>query len=160
MTLFPRQDIRCVRNDELKLLYAIVKASTYISHTSLVTHIASQIGALDGQDAVYISTPHIIFDEHYIVQGHHLKHDNSGNLVFYFLGIQMSSHYLTQNFICIKPQELTFPLVAQEETSRSPVSGRMTRSMVRNEAVSSQQLQPPHSSAMLQAFHVGWSTAE
>ena len=90
MILFPSQGIRCVRNDELKLLYAIVKkikvapimamvknwletfkASTYVSCTSLVTLIASQIGALDGQDIVYISTPCIVIDEHYLVQGHH-----------------------------------------------------------------------------------------
>ena len=76
MTLFPSQDIRCVRNDELKLLYAIVKkikvapvkemfnhwfetfkVSTLISYTSLVTRIATNIGVLEGQNVIYISTP-------------------------------------------------------------------------------------------------------
>jgi len=50
------------------------KASTFISCTSLVTHIAGSIGALDGQDVTYISTPHIGIDEHYLMQGHHLKY--------------------------------------------------------------------------------------
>jgi hypothetical protein len=102
ITLFPSQDIRCVRNDELKLHYAIVKkikvapvkemfnhwletfkVSTSISCTSLVTCIATNIGALEGKDVVYISTPRIINDEHYLMQGHHLKYNAAGDLVFY-----------------------------------------------------------------------------
>ena len=35
------------------------KASTSISCMSLVTRIATSIGALDGQDVTYISTPRI-----------------------------------------------------------------------------------------------------
>ena len=62
------------------------KASTSISCTSLVTHIAVDIGAFDGQDVTYISTPRINIDEHYLMQGHHLKYDDAGNLVFFFLG--------------------------------------------------------------------------
>jgi hypothetical protein len=103
VTLFPSQDIRVVYNDELKLLYAIVKkikvapmmamfkhwletfkVTTAISCTSLVTRIATNIGALEGQNVVYICTPCIIIDEHYLMQGHHLKHDATGNLVYFF----------------------------------------------------------------------------
>ena len=62
------------------------KASTSISCTSLVTRIATNIGALDGQDVTYISTPRIDIDEHYLMQGHHLKYDDAGNLVFFFPG--------------------------------------------------------------------------
>ena len=102
MTLFARQDIRFA---ELQILYAmlkktkiapvkemfkhwleIFKASTSISCTSLVTHIAADIGALDGQDVTYISTLCIDIDEHYLMQGHHLKYDDAGKLVFFFLG--------------------------------------------------------------------------
>ena len=86
MTLFPGQGIRCIRNDELKLLFAIVKkikvapiieivnhwletfkVTTTISCTSLVTRIATNIGALEGQNVVYISTARIIIDEHYLM---------------------------------------------------------------------------------------------
>ena len=92
MTLFARQDIRFVYDTELQILYAKLKktkitpvkemfkhwletfkASTSISCTSLMTHIAANIGALDGQDVTYISTPRIDIDEHYLMQGHHLK---------------------------------------------------------------------------------------
>ena len=79
MTLFARQDIRFIYHAELQILYAMLKktkiapmkemfkhwletfkASTSISCTSLVTHIAADIGALDGQDVTYISTPALI----------------------------------------------------------------------------------------------------
>ena len=60
------------------------KASTSISCTSLVTRIAANIGALDGQDVTYFSTPHIDTNGHYLMQGHHLKYDDVGNLVFSF----------------------------------------------------------------------------
>ena len=105
MTLFPRQDIRFVYHAKLQILYAMLKktkiapvkemfkrqlerfkASTSISCVSLVTHIAANIGALDGQDVTYISTPHIDINEHYLMQGHHLKYDDAGNLVFFFPG--------------------------------------------------------------------------
>jgi len=92
MTLFARQDIRFVYHAEMQLLYAMLKkikvthvkeifkhwlelfkASTSISCASLVTRIATSIGALDGQYVTYISTPRIIINEHYLMQGHHLK---------------------------------------------------------------------------------------
>ena len=105
MTLFARQDIRFFYYAKLQILYAMLKkskiapvkqmfkhwletfkASTSISCTSLMTRIAANIGALDGQDVTYISTPRIDIDEHYLMQGHHLKYDDTGKLVFFFLG--------------------------------------------------------------------------
>jgi hypothetical protein len=64
----------------------IIKASTTISCTSHVTRIATSVEALDGQNVIYISTPCIEINEHFLMQGHHLKYDNARNLVFYFLG--------------------------------------------------------------------------
>jgi hypothetical protein len=61
-----------------------IKASTAITCMSLVTQIAASIGALDGQDVTYISTPRIQIDEHFLMQGHLLKYDDAGNFVFYF----------------------------------------------------------------------------
>ena len=49
-----------------------------------MTRIAADIGALDGQDVTYISTPCINIDEHYFMQGHHLKYDDARILVFFF----------------------------------------------------------------------------
>jgi hypothetical protein len=105
MTLFTSQDIRWVRTTELKLIYAVVKkikvapvkemlhhwldtirASTAITCTSLVTRIATSVGALEGENVEDITTPRIIIDEHYLVQGHHLKTNPAGELSFYFPG--------------------------------------------------------------------------
>ena len=156
MTLFARQDIRFVYHVELQILYAMLKkikialvkeifrhwletfkASVSISCTSLVTHIASNIGVLDGKDVTYISTPCIDINEHYLMQGHHLKYDDAGNLVFFFSGYTNEIPLPNLGFSLYKSPSLTFTLVEQEEACRSSVSSRATRSMTRNEADSS-----------------------
>ena len=58
--------------------------STSISCTSLVTRIATGVGAIKNQEVEYISTPCLIIDEHYLLQGHHLKDNVAGQLVFFF----------------------------------------------------------------------------
>ena len=52
-----------------------------LQYTSLVTRIAERIGALDGQDVFCISTPCIIIDEQYLLQGHTLKYNKARHLV-------------------------------------------------------------------------------
>ena len=104
MTLFSRQDIRVVHNDKMKILYAMIKKikiapikeifkqwkeflktfSTSISCTSLVTCIGTGVSAIEDRDIDYILTPRLIIDEHYLLQGHHLKHNAAGQLVFFF----------------------------------------------------------------------------
>jgi hypothetical protein len=163
MTLFARQDIRFVYHAELQILYAMLKnikispvkemfkhrvetfkASTSISCTSLVTRIAANIGALDGQDVTYISTPCIDIDEHYLMQGHLLKYDE----------IPLPN----MGFSLYKFPSLTFTLVEQEEACRSSVSRRGTRSKSRDEAGSSQQ-SPTPTPLVPQAFHMEWFPA-
>ena len=114
MTLFARKDIRFVSHAELQILHAMLKktkiapvkemfkhwletfmASTAIFCMSLVTHIAANIGALDGQDVTYISTPHIKIDEHYLMQGHYLKNNDAGNLVYFFSSYTNEIPFLT-----------------------------------------------------------------
>ena len=104
MTMFSRQDIRVVHNDKMKILYAMIKKikiapvkeifhhwlellkifSTSISCTSLVTCIATGVGVMENQEVEYISTPCLIIDEHYLLQGHHMKHNAARQLVFFF----------------------------------------------------------------------------
>jgi hypothetical protein len=157
MTLFARQDIRFVYHAELQILYAMLKktkiapmkeifkhwletfkVSTAISCTSLVTCIAASIGALDGQDVTYISTPRIDINEHYLMQGHHLKYDDTGNLVFFFPGYTNEILLPNLKLYLYKSPSLTFPLVEQEEARRSFVSRRATRSRARDEGGGSQ----------------------
>jgi hypothetical protein len=77
--------------------------SILISCTSLVTRIATCVGAMESQEVEYISTPCLIIDEYYLLQGHHLKHNVARQLVFFFRGVQTRSRYLTWVFICIIP---------------------------------------------------------
>ena len=60
--------------------------STSISCTSLVTCIATGVGAMENHEVEYISTPCLIIDEHYLLQGHHMKYNAAGQLVFFFQG--------------------------------------------------------------------------
>ena len=115
------------------------KASTSISCMSLVTHIATSIGALDGQDMTYISTLRTSINEHYLMQGHHLKYDDAGNLVFFFPRYTNEIPLPNPELSLYKSSKLTFTLVEQEEARRSSVSHRGTRSRARDKASSSQQ---------------------
>ena len=112
-----------------------------------MTRIAANIGALDGQDVTYISTPRIDIDEHYLMQGQHLIYENAGNLVFFFSGYKNEILLPNLGFSLYKSPSLTFTLVEQEEARRSSVSRRSTRSRTTNEAGNSQR--PPPASTPL-----------
>ena len=132
------------------------KASTSISCTSLVTHIATSICAMDGQDVTYISTPRISIDEHYLMQGLHLKYDDTVNLVFFFPGYTNEIMLPNPELSLYKSSELTFTLVEQEEAHKSSISHRSTRSRTRNEACSSQQAPPTPTPLVPQVYHAEW----
>ena len=116
--------------------------STSISCTSLVTRIATGVGAIKNQEVEYISTPCLIIDEHYLLQGHHLKHNVARQLVFFFQECTNKIPLPNPGLHLYNSPALTFPPIPQEEARRSSVSRRMTRSRARNEASSSQQPQP------------------
>ena len=82
------------------------------------------------------------------MQGHHLKYNAIGNLVFFFPGYTNEIPLPNPELRLYKSPELTFSLVAQEEARRSSVSGRLTKSKARNEEGSSQQPQPSPSPPM------------
>jgi hypothetical protein len=92
ITLFPRDDVRPVRNDELLILYAMVnkikislaqalvrqwlsnfKMTGPIECTSLITRITTRIGALEGNFIPFIEGDRVYIDEDYLIQGHTLK---------------------------------------------------------------------------------------
>ena len=75
------------------------------------------------------------------MQGHHLKNDDVGNLVYLFLGYTNEIPLPNLELSLYKSPSLTFTLVKQEEVRRSFVSRRATRSRARDEAGNSQQ--PP-----------------
>ena len=96
-SLFPRNDFRTVRNDELKLLYAMVKRRKVspvkfmmkqwteilelkgdVGCTSLVTRIAKNLGVLENASVAYIDDiPQWYIEYEYFVQAHMLKKNNN-----------------------------------------------------------------------------------
>jgi hypothetical protein len=88
----PRVELRTIRVDELQCLFAIIhkiKPAPVISMvehwqtmstrmgkieiTSLVTQIATYLGALEGAQVTYLETPCETFDEDHFLQPHLLK---------------------------------------------------------------------------------------
>ena len=94
-----------MRNDELLILYAMVnkikispaqalvkqwllnfKMTGPIECTSLITRIATCIGALKGNFIPFIEGDRAYIDEAYLIQGHTLKKGPNDSLIFFYLG--------------------------------------------------------------------------
>ena len=105
ITLFPRDDVRPVRNNELLILYAMVnkikisatqalvkqwlsnfKMTGPIECTSLITRIATRVGALEGNSIPFIEGDRAYIDESYLIQGHILKKGPDDSLIFLLMG--------------------------------------------------------------------------
>ena len=86
ITLFPRDDVRPVRNDELLILYAMVnkikispaqalvrqwlsnfKMTGPIECTFFVTRIVSNLGILDRNPVPFIEDDRVLIDEIYLI---------------------------------------------------------------------------------------------
>jgi len=103
-SLFPRSDFCTVRNDELKLLYAMIKRKKVspvkfmitqwleitglkgdIGCTSLVTRIAKNLGLLESAYITYIDVPHWLIDYDYFNHAHMLKKGKDRKLVMMYM---------------------------------------------------------------------------
>ena len=97
-SLFHRNDFHTVRNDELKLLYAMIKRKKVspikfmmnhwteipslkgdVGCTSLVTRIARNLGLLANTSITYIDSPRWIIDYGYFNHAHMLKKEGWEN---------------------------------------------------------------------------------
>lgn len=135
------------------------KMSGPVECTSLITHIATRVGALQGNAPLYIQSPRMYLDEAFFVHGHILKHAQDQSLVFFVPGYTNEIPLPNQGIHLYKSRVLTFPLLPWEEAHRSSVSGRETRCRSRMEADTPHQMQsteagtsyqPPHSQQILQ----------
>ena len=132
ITLFPREDVRPVNNDELMILYAMVKKINIspikamvqqwlgnfkmmgpIECTSLITRIATRIGALEGITISFIETPRPHISEVYLVYGHTFKKDPDDSLVFFFRGYTNGIPLPNPGLRLYNCQSLTMPLEPQ-----------------------------------------------
>ena len=133
ITLFPRDDVRPVRNDELLILYAMVnkikispaqalvkqwlsnfKMTGPIECTSLITRIATCIGALEGNSIPFIEGDRTYIDEAYLFQGHTLKKGPDNFLIFFFLGHTNEILLHNAEFHLYNCHSLTISLIRQE----------------------------------------------
>jgi hypothetical protein len=159
ITLFPRNDVCPVNNNELMILYAMAnkikispvkgmvkqwltnfKMTGPIECTSLITRIASSMGILDGNVIPFIEDPRVLIDESYLIYGHTLKKGLNDSLIFFSLGYANEITLPNAGFHLYNCPSLTIPLVPQEEACRHIVfglPGRTTRSRASREAATS-----------------------
>ena len=110
-----------MRNDELLILYAMVNNKIKISPaqalvkqwlsnfkmtgpmecTSLITRIATRIGALEGNSIPFIEGDRAYIDEAFLIQGHTLKKGPNDSLIFFTWAIQMRFRCPMWSSICI-----------------------------------------------------------
>ena len=156
ITLFPRDDVRPVRNDELLILYAMVnkikispaqalvrqwlmnfKMTGHIECTSFITLIATRIGALEGNSIPFIEGDRAYIDEAYLIQGHTLKKGPNDSLIFFYLGYTNEITLPNVEIHLYNFHSLIIPLVPRERGRRhrsSSLPAMMTRSRTRREA--------------------------
>ena len=130
ITLFPRDDVRPVRNDELLILYAMVnkikislvqalvkqwlfnfKTTGPIECTSLIIRIATRVGALEGNFIPFIEGDRVYIDEVYLIKGQTLKKCPNDSLIFFYLGFANKILQPNAEFYLYNCHSLTIPLI-------------------------------------------------
>ena len=155
-------------NGELLILYAMVnkikispaqalvrqwlsnfKMTSPIECTSLITRIATRIGALEGNFIPFIEGDRAYIDEAYLIQCHTLKKGPNDSLIFFYLDYTNEILLPNAKFHLYNCHSLTIPLVPREGGRRHSTSylpGKMTRSRTRKKAKPTPPPQQPQSS--------------
>jgi hypothetical protein len=153
ITLFPDHDVRTLRNEELKLLYAmshkvhvspikllvahwqgVFSRDDSIEFTSLITHIADTINPLDGTHPFeFITTARGTITKEYFVHAHMLKRGPRGGLKMVYYGHIAEVALPNERHQLYRTCQLTFDLdpVARHQSFVGTDIDRMTQSMSR-----------------------------
>jgi hypothetical protein len=118
-----------------------------IECTSLVTHIISNMGILEGNPVPFIEDDHVLIDEFYLVQGNVLKKGPNDSMILFSLSYSNKILLPNVEYHLCNCRSLTTPLIPQEVARRHSVSslpGRITRSRARREEMQQPQPQPSH----------------
>jgi len=126
---FPREDLRTVQVDELRIFYAMVNKIKIalvkemvcqwlgnfrmvepVECTSLITRIANGLGVLTWAQITYIAAPRMQIDLAYLVQGHALKSALDGSIIFFFPGYVNEIPLPNPGLRLYKSRSLTFEL--------------------------------------------------
>jgi len=163
ITLFPRHDFHRLLDVELQCLYAIVhkrkiapvkemincmlsnfRQTKPIYCTSLVTRIAKNIGALQGENVTYLDSPPLEITITNLIHGHIIKFDEKDHekIVYFFPGFVNEIPLPNPELSLYKSPSLTFALVELDEARRSSVSRRSSHRRAMGEASGSQIPQP------------------
>jgi len=149
MVVLPRNDVRCVTNDNMKILYAmwhkqkyapalsilyhwikLVRDENSISITSFVTRIASELGVLANTQVAFLppNTPNVITDTHFI-RGHFLrKEPNADTYVMIYKGYNLEVPLPAPHYKLYNVNTLDMPLEGPPpEEPRHSVAGVITR---------------------------------
>ena len=95
--------------------------------TSLVTHIAKNLGLLDNASVAYIDDiPHWFIDYKYFVQAHMLKKKMDGKLVMMYMDYTNKIPLPDQTLGLYAVQSFVFDLQVKEATPRRSTSARLT----------------------------------
>jgi hypothetical protein len=144
-SLFPRNDFRTVRNDELKLLYAMVKKKKVspikfmmtqwaeipglkgaVGCTSLITRIAKNLGLLENASVTYINISRWIIDYGYFYHAHMLKKGKDGKIVMMYMDYTNGFLLPDRNLGLYAVDSFVFDLQRKEKAPRRSASARIT----------------------------------
>jgi hypothetical protein len=151
LILFPRSEVRCSPNEDLKCLYAMVKkkryapvhdivrhwsgmhaTNSYITITSFVTRIASNLGLLENAQLSYIPDDgsHIVGEQHFI-QAHFMKRSTEveDQLIMTWHGHNLELPLPAPQFDLYTVKSLLMQL--DVEAPRQSIGGVMTRAQRR-----------------------------
>jgi hypothetical protein len=139
VALFPWDDVRPVRTDEIMILYVVVRRIkvsivqamiqqwlTYFKMTgsiecmSLISRIITNLGITQGTNVPSIANPRTRVDEAYLTQGHILKKGLDDSLVVFYPGYTNQIQLPNPDFRLCGQGPLTAVL---EEPRRSSASG-------------------------------------
>ena len=93
-----------------------------IECTSLITHIATCIGALEGNFIPFIEGDHAYIDEDYLIQGHTLKKGPNDYLIFFNMGYTNEIPLPNAEFHLYNCHSLTIPLIRADTTASTATS--------------------------------------
>jgi len=159
MTLYPRNDIRTVRIDEMKILYAMINRThisrvicmidywmetftrdEYVECTSLIIRIAKNIGLLDRALINYLTTDRPILDVDHFTHAHMMRVDaDDGTLIMTYRGCVNEIHLPNMEYWLSNDDRLTI-LLETIEAYNHRIAGEMqvTRRMTRAQTTAAQ----------------------
>ena len=111
----------------MKFMIEIPGLKGDVGYTSLVTHIAKNLGLLEDASVTYIDVPRWLIDYDYFNHAHMLKKERDGKLVMMYVDYTTEFPLPNQNLSLYAVDSFIFDLQRKEEAPRRSASARITR---------------------------------